>query len=192
MARNTTISTAIKQVFNPNKARHLKEHLERIWKHSLKVAAIAYVLPNKPATISADEAMLLGLVHDIGKFYILVRVDNNPALFHDEAALENLMNLWHTGIGKIILETWSFPEEISTATDEHENLQQPEGKATTLTDVLIVANLLSYVGEPLSPYKDVNFADIPSFKRLKISPDNIMKVLTDSKEQINGMMKALS
>jgi HD-like signal output (HDOD) protein len=192
MARNTTVSIAIKQAFNPNHAKHLKVHLERIWRHSLKVSAIAYVLPNKPANINPDEAMLLGLLHDIGKFYILIRADNIPELFHDEASLTGLMELWHTGIGKVILESWGFSDAMAIATDEHETLDQGTGKTATLTDVLIVANLLSYVGEASSPYKNVNFSDVPAFERMRIDPSNIMHVLNDSKEHINSMMQALN
>ena len=126
-----------------------------------------------------------------GKFYILVRADNNPDLFYDEASLEELMRLWHTGIGKVILETWGFPPDVATAADEHETLQQTKVGQVTHTDIAIAANLLSYVGEE-SPYKEVNFADVTSFQKLNIDPENIIKILADSKEQINSMLKVLS
>ena len=192
MARNTAISIALKQIFDPKKAKHLRAHLERIWKHSLKTAAIAYILPNKPASISNDEAMLMGLVHDIGKFYMLVRADSNPDLFYDESSLEELMELWHTGIGKVILETWEFPPDVVTSTDEHETLHQAKSRQATATDIVIVSNLLSYVGEASSPYKDINFAELNSFQNLNIDPEGIVKILANSKEQINSMLKALN
>ena len=136
--------------------------------------------------------MLMGLVHDIGKFYILVRADSNPDLFYDEPSLEELMRLWHTGIGKVILETWDFPVEVATATDEHETLQQTKTRQPTHTDIVIVSNLLSYVGDASSPYKDINFADVTSFQNLNIDPESIIKILANSKEQVNSMLKVLS
>ncbi len=190
-ARNTAVSIAIKNTFNPNKAGPLKDHLKKLWQHSLTVAAIAYVLPNKPPGINSDEAMLAGIVHDIGKFYILMRADNNPALFNNKETLEELITLWHADIGKVILESWGFSEAIIQATDEHEVLDQKTVRAANLTDVIIVANLLSYLEKP-SRYDDVDYATLPSFISLSLDADNITKIMSESKTQINSMIQALS
>jgi len=191
IARNTAISIAIKQAFDPGKARHLKKHLKKLWEHSLKVAAIAYVLPNKPPHITPDEAMLAGLVHDIGKFYILMRADSYPALFNDEEALDELMMLWHAGVGKIILESWGFTEEIVCATDEHEILDQKMIRGANLTDVVVASNLLSYIGSE-SRYKDLDYSTLPAFSKLGLDAEHIAKIMTESKTQINSMIQALS
>jgi len=191
IARNTAISVAIKNTFEPSKAKHLALHLKQLWKHSLKVGAIAYVLPNKPRHITPDEAMLAGLVHDIGKFYILMRADSNPALFNNRATLDELTALWHAGIGKVILETWGFTNEIVQATDEHELLDDRSPRAANLTDVVIVSNLLSHIGKN-SPYRAIDYSTLPSFQRLGLDAEQIAKIMTHSKGQINAMIRALS
>jgi len=191
VARNTAVSVAIKNTFDPSKAKNLSRHLKQLWKHSLKVAAIAYVLPNKPKHISPDEAMLAGLVHDIGKFYILMRADSHPTLFEDKAILDELTTLWHAGIGKVILETWGFTEEIIHATDDHEIINDKSHRAANLTDVVIVSNLLSHIGKS-SPYSEVDYSALPSFQRLRLDAEHIAKIMTQSKAQINSMIQALS
>ncbi len=191
IARNTAVSIAIKQAFNPSKAKHLKLHLKKLWGHSLKVAAIAYVLPNKPSNITADEAMLAGLVHDIGKFYILMRADSNPALFHDLAILDDLTLRWHAGVGKVILETWGFSEEMIIAADEHEILDQNLATPPSMTDVVIVANLLAHIGR-FSPYKEINLEELASFKKLGINNNNTTDILKKSQAQVNSMIQALN
>jgi len=191
VARNTAVSIAIKNTFDPSKAKNLQLHLKQLWKHSLKVAAIAYVLPNKPKHISPDEAMLAGLVHDIGKFYILMRADSNPTLFENKAMLDELTTLWHAGIGKVILEAWGFTEEIIHATDEHEIIDDKSNRAANLTDVVIASNLLSHIGKA-SPYSDIDYSALPSFKRLGLDAEHIAKIMTQSKTQINSMIQALS
>jgi len=191
IARNTAVSIAIKNTFNPSKAKNLQLHLKRLWKHSLTVAAIAYVLPNKPKHISPDEAMLAGLVHDIGKFYMLMRADSNPTLFENKAMLDELTTLWHAGIGKVILETWGFTEEIIHATDEHEIIDEKSHRAANLTDVVIASNLLSHIGKA-SPYNGIDYSTLPSFQRLRLDAEHIAKIMTQSKVQINSMIQALS
>lgn len=191
IARNIAISIAIKQAFNPKQANHLRAQMERLWQHSLRVAAIAYVLPNKPQHISPDEAMLAGLVHDIGKFYILVQVDKNPDLFPNKNSVQKLSKLWSSGIGKLILESWGFSKEIVTAADEHETLDQHEARSANMTDVVIVSNLLSYIGQSDSPYKDIDYSNLPSFKHLNLDLGLITKIMSASKQQISAMMQAL-
>ncbi len=191
VARNTAVSIAIKNTFNPDKAKNLRLHLKQLWKHSLKVAAIAYVLPNKPSHITPDEAMLAGLVHDIGKFYILMRADSNPALFENKERLDQLTILWHAGIGKIILETWGFTEDIIKATDEHEIIDQKSTRAANLTDVVVASNLLSHIGTK-SRYSDIDYSTLPSFQRLGLDAEHIATIMTRSKAQINSMIQALS
>ncbi len=192
MTRNTAVSIAMKQVFNLNNAGYLKTHLEHLWNHSLRVAAIAYVLPNKPPTINNDEAMLAGLVHDIGKLYILMRAERHPELFNDEATVKDVMKYWHPGIGKVILESWGFPDEIVQAADEHETLDQPKYRETNITDVVIVSNLLSFIGgSNPSPYKGVSFLEISSFERLQLNDKNIMNILANSKVKINSLIQSL-
>ena len=37
--------------------------------------------------VNADEAMFVGLVHDVGKLYILSRVGNHPELFRNPSSV---------------------------------------------------------------------------------------------------------
>ena len=92
--------------------------------------------------------MLAGLMHDIGKLYILTRVEAYPALFGDRENFDALLSAWHTGVGRAIVELWGFPEPIATAVDEHEELARSASTAIDLADVVLVANLLSHRGEP--------------------------------------------
>ena len=91
--------------------------------------------------------MLAGLLHDIGKFYILTKSKQYPDLFHNAQILNEIMQDWHTAVGRGILEAWQFSEEIATAADEHETLERMHFGPADLTDVVLVANLFSHQGD---------------------------------------------
>ncbi len=72
------------------------------------VAAFAFVLARTCTKVNPDEAMLTGMMHGIGKLYILTRAIDHPELFNSETALNDIIDEWHAGIGKAILENWEF------------------------------------------------------------------------------------
>ena len=55
--------------------------------------------------------------------------------FKDPAALPQVMRDWHANVGKAIVENWGFPEHISEAVGEHENIDRTVGHPD-VTDIL--------------------------------------------------------
>ena len=80
IVRSTAISLAMEQLKAAKDVQVFHEQAEWIWRHSLEVAAIAYVLTRKHARLNPDEALFAGLVHDIGRFYLLSRAAAYPEL----------------------------------------------------------------------------------------------------------------
>jgi HD-like signal output (HDOD) protein len=59
-----------------------------------------------------DEALLAGLLHNIGKVYIIARTPKDAVHIHvDDAVLRD----WHPGIGQALIENWKLPEDIAVA-----------------------------------------------------------------------------
>ncbi len=53
--------------------------------------------------------MLTGMMHAIGKLYVLTRAVDQPKLLKDLDTLQQIMTAWHPQIGKSIPENWEFP-----------------------------------------------------------------------------------
>ena len=95
LVRNVAISVGMRQLSQAHgKGRHVQA-IEDLWKHSIFVAATHYVLAKKLTRINPDEAMLAGLLHDIGAFYIMTRAKNFPELFADKEVLQDII---HSGM----------------------------------------------------------------------------------------------
>lgn len=190
MVRSVAISLAIEQIFHGEAVKAVKPYLAEIWLHSTKVAALAYLLAKRVPRINADEAYLAGLVHDIGKLYVLMRAQNDPVLFDCEDSLQEIMDAWHTSIGRAIVESWDFSEELAQAVSDHE-LYDLEGRGPpTLTDVVSVANLLAN-NENGEPSERVDLNEVPACHRLGLDTETCFDIIQSSEVEIKALHKAL-
>jgi HD-like signal output (HDOD) protein len=70
LVRNLVTSLVMEQMFQATSNR-LDTRLRELWEHSTEVSAICQVIASKHRGLKVDEAMLAGLIHDIGKLPIL-------------------------------------------------------------------------------------------------------------------------
>ncbi|MGB5179072.1 MAG: HDOD domain-containing protein [Gammaproteobacteria bacterium] len=192
MVQNAAVSLAANQAFNASVGSSLRDHLDTIRRHSTRVCALAYFLAKKvQSSGKPDEAMLAGLLHAIGKFYILTRADDFPELFANADALEVLLDEWHTGVGRAIVESWGFPEEIANAVDEYQLVDRERFGQADITDIVIVANLLARADEePATEQPDLD--QVPSLLRMKIDAETVRNLVRESEEEIRSMIQALA
>lgn len=122
IVRMTSLAVAMDQML---KSVHLSSYnaiAKSAWENSLQVAAIARMLARHNAYAAPDIAMLAGLVHNIGIFYLLFRASAYPEYRHNEAAMIDLLTGWHEGIGESLLHSLGLPETITDAVRDQSHL----------------------------------------------------------------------
>ena len=133
--------------------------------------------------------MLAGLLHNVGKIYILARANRHGNLFRDPAALGHVIRDWHSNVGKAIVENWGFPEHISEAVAEHENIDRTAGHPD-VTDVLTVAVMMSgFAGHETD--LELNMQGVKAFWRLELDNAKCVHIINDCKEEIAALRTAL-
>jgi len=191
MVRNTAVSLAVDSAFRPPAKGPLRRHIEETRRHSVRVAVLSYILARRMAdAVKPDEAMLTGLLHAIGRFYILMRANAFPELFDHPDVLQGLMKDWHPGVGRAIVEAWGFPEPIAAAVDEHDVLDREHAGRADVADIVLVANLLANRDETAQVALPA-MASIPACVKLKIDEQLGMRVLAESEQEILSMSQAL-
>ena len=190
MVRSASISFAMAQIRKSNKLAGLEDQLKQLWNESTSVAALSFVLARTCTRVNPDEALLVGMMHGIGKLYVLTRAVSHPELFTSGGMIEQIVGEWHASIGKAILENWEFPESMAQAVGEQEELARHEPEQADLSDVLAVAILMSRysASEP-----DVVQAldGLPSSMRLGLSEKRIVSVMRDSALEVKALGTAL-
>ncbi len=190
MVRSAAMSFAMAQIRQAGALKAIEPHLNELWTQSTHVAALAYVLAKGFTRRNADEALLAGLLHGIGKLYILTRIVNQPALFNDEASLQDLLRTWHASIGKAILENWELPDDVVQAVADHEDIARENRGPPDLTDIVTVAVMMAaYADHPTD--LELNMQGIQSFHRLELDGAKAEKIMEDTKTEIAALRQAL-
>jgi len=144
MVKNLVTSLVMQQIFE-SKSTLLNQRFKDLWQHSTEVAALCHVIAGQFPEIDTEEATLAGLIHDIGTLPILIQAEKHDSLMSDKKALDSLLHELHPRVGREILRSWDFPEELITAVAEHENMNRNSGSnGPDIADIVQVANLQSY------------------------------------------------
>lgn len=144
----------------------LRKRLAEFTENSRNVAAISYVLAWQRKYLNPDQAMLAGMVHNIGILPICMHMDKNISRA-DEQGCDLIVNRFRGKIGEMLLKAWSFPDELVAVPVALENLQRETGaKQSDYADVVTVANLLS---QPSSGA--VAWDSVFALQRLAMSPE---------------------
>jgi HD-like signal output (HDOD) protein len=185
MVRSASMSFSMAQMRKTNKLAGLEHHLNDLWQSSTSAAAVAYVLARTCTKVNPDEAMLTGMMHGIGKLYVLTRAVDHPGLFANEAALNEIIDEWHVSIGKAILENWNFPESMAQAVGEQANADRTEEGPADLNDVIAIAILMASNGT------DVALHELGAAKRLGLDSEKTQGVMRESAAEVNALSLAL-
>ncbi len=189
MIKNLVTSMVMEQMFQAT-SDTTDSRLRAIWEHSTQVAAISHALCAEMTKLPADQAMLAGLVHDIGALPILSRVEEHPEILDDETILDSIIQKAHTTIGAAILKKWHFSDEIVTVASEHENLARDHDGPADYTDVIMVANLQSHFGTD-HPHTTKDWTKIPAFAKLGLEPEMNIVDMEDVEEKMDAVKAAL-
>lgn len=186
--RTAAVSFAIAQLRRAGELRHISKELEHLWQEATMVAALAYSVGSR-TQLNADESMLAGLLHNVGKIYILARANRHATLFQDPVELAQIMRDWHANVGRAIVENWGFPEHISEAIGEHENIDRVVGHPD-VADVLTVAVMMSaFVGHEAD--LELNMQGVKAFWRLGLDNEKCVHVMRDCADEIAALRSAL-
>jgi HD-like signal output (HDOD) protein len=116
---------------------------DRIWAHSLQTASTAYVLARRHSRVPPDEALLAGLIHNIGAFYILYCGAQYKALVTDPALMLDLLAEWHESVGHTLAFALGLPPTLADAILNQDQPHDWPEPILTLSDVVYVANQLA-------------------------------------------------
>ena len=191
MIRNLATGLVMEQLYQVSSTDTIKQHLKKLWLHSTRVAALSHVIARRYTKLKPDEAMLAGLIHDIGTLPILNRAGLFPELLQDNAKLLTVMQRLHTMIGPAVLDEWGFSRELVIVSAEHEDIYQVRDGDADYVDVIIVANLHSYLGTDHRHAK-INWEEVPAFAKIGMTPEESFAAMEEAREEMREMQGILA
>lgn len=179
------LSFALRELFH-SKSGLLQARMKSLWSHSTQVAAVCYVLAKLTGQFNPEHAMLAGLLHDIGDVAILTYAEKFPEVANDEEQLNQVLADMRGTVGSMILHSWDFSEDLVRVTEEAENWQRDPSEEPDYADLVIIAQLHSYIGTP-------QMQDLPMFDQLpashklslgELTPELSVEILDKASERL--------
>ncbi len=190
IVRSAALSFAVEQLRRAEEFKDLQGPLDALWKSSVQIAALSHVLARRFTSLNGDAALLAGLMHNVGRIYVLTRASRHPQIVADPLTYQSVVRDWHTNVAKAVLENWRVADEIVDAVTGYEDLDREARGPVTLTDVLSLAVLLERHRLNVDPAEaDTNF--MKGLRRLQLQPGDCMSVIEESAEEIAALRAVL-
>jgi HD-like signal output (HDOD) protein len=122
LVRTVSTAFALRQLSRDSSLGAIRPDLEQVWKTSNEVASICYAVAKQAFGRQPDEAMMAGLLHSIGRLYILMHAHHNDPTIRDDPSFAETLETWQPVIGKAILEAWGLPQRICEAVENQDYL----------------------------------------------------------------------
>ncbi len=185
---NLAIGLAMAQIFQ---ATHdiIDKRMRECWARAMEIASSAQVLARHFTKLQPDQAMLAGLVHQIGMLPVLAYAENHSDLLNDSFSLDLVLEKLHPSLGGYILRSWEFSPDLVSVPKEYLNLQH-QADSVDYCDLIQVATLQSYDGSD-HPLARIKRSELGSYQRLGLDADDEVTQWQELTEEAEATQSAL-
>lgn len=155
----------------------ISRYLQDFWGRNREIAAFSYVLAQSDRQFNPEQAMLAGLLHNIGALPICLYVDR-PGFELDIEELYELIDRLQAQAATKLLAVWRFPDAIIAAVSGSGAVATDE--SVSYADLVKMASLLSQ-----SLVKDIDWANVKAAKRLGMDEAACRSFALDHQAQLN-------
>lgn len=175
--RSVSYAMSVEQLI---RSRHMLpfQHVSNdIWEHSLSVAAVGRILARQNR-MNVEKAFFMGMIHDLGAFYLLFRCSSDPQLAANPEALVELVFEWHDGIGHALLSAMGQQEDVLNAVQDHE----APATVTSLNNWTALLTCADHLGQQIADW-------VPAELRAR-NPRSVSEALLDAEAQADILEQA--
>lgn len=187
--RSLVMSSVMQDLF---KSFGLTEKL--LWEHSFGCAAVSKYVAKSIRYPKVEEAFLAGLLHDIGKVVLNLKIPdktreviqevyNNPGLGFLQAEQEKF-GFDHAQVGKLIAKKWNFAAVIEEVIGCHHDPRHAQ-VLPVLTVIVNFSNAICHkleIGPTRKP--DLDLFELESTRLLRFGEESLAKLL----EEVGALM----
>ena len=191
--RTLVMSISLKQMFQCKDQKLLKA-MRNLWHDSLYLSGMCFILAQESAAINPEDALLAGLISDIGVLPLLHFAEHHPDQFADLTELEQVIPYLRAPLGTLVLHTLGFSEQLTQIPHHAEDWYFESGDRLKLIDIVILAKLHSYIGR--EKHRELPYINsIPAYSKLndsQLNPDFSLKVLHKAQQRIDAVLQILA
>ncbi|MDR1608463.1 MAG: HDOD domain-containing protein [Deltaproteobacteria bacterium] len=164
----------------------IQKSMAGLWEHSIGCAAASGAVATVLGRDDAEEILVAGLLHDLGKVVlalnlpeemavVLKKVAEGPILFYE--AENELLDFDHCDLGEWLAEHWNLPESLAEPMRLHHRPEKavlnPERVAIVhIADIIIRSKGFGHAGDLLVPP-----ISMPAWELLKLRKTDFLPIL---------------
>jgi HD-like signal output (HDOD) protein len=187
--QSAAMAFAVQQLKDEKSLSSIARLMNELWLESIAAASICRDVARR-TKINPEEAFLTGLLHGMGRLYIMVRAVGKLGALRDPKSFMDIVTEWHASIGKAVLENWGFAEEIVVAVGDQQERDRKHRGDADLSDILIAAVVL---GKALKkpPPRVVQVDGVDAFSILGLAPKDCLAILAYADNELKSLQDAL-
>jgi HD-like signal output (HDOD) protein len=168
--------------------RSIAPRLDELWSECVTVAHFSDAVA-KRSSLSFPGAFAAGLLHGIGRFYILVQAGKQGTSIPTVPLNAALVDAWHPAIAKAVLKNWQMDEAVCEAVGAQAELNTARPGPPTLTDVLIASIRLAT--RMRNSYNTESLNAGGAFARLDLTAEACKGLIAQASEDTRALQRAL-
>jgi HD-like signal output (HDOD) protein len=169
LVRSLVVSLIMQQIFQAT-SDLLDKRFRAIWEESVQVAAISRVLAQSLSHLDKEQALLAGLIHNIGALPVLTMAEQNSTLIDNEEELDRVINAVSPIVGTRILQEWDFSEGLIKVPQHFLDPHYDGGSQADYVDLVIAARLQRMMGEGELP-EGLDLGSVPALAKVGLEPE---------------------
>jgi putative nucleotidyltransferase with HDIG domain len=152
----------------------IREYMDQLWIHSVACALGAkWIAKECRLPSKMNEAFFAGLLHDIGKAFLLMAIANlkkNGQLDENvpQSFIEEVLDTLHQSLGAQLLKSWNLPQIYCTVAEHHHD-ESMDGQDIVLAMVSLANKVLAKAGIGIMHTPDIDLATSPEAIQLDLS-----------------------
>ena len=168
--------------------RSIAPRLDELWSECVTVAHFTEAVA-KRSSPPLPGAFAAGLLHGIGRFYIMVQAAKRETSIPQVPLNPALVDAWHPAIAKAVLKNWQIDEAVCEAVGAQAELNIVRPGPPTLTDVLIASIRLAARMQSSSETESLNAGG--AFARLDLTAEVCKSLIARASEEVRALQRAL-
>ena len=164
-----------------SKNQNIHKIMEKLWRHSVGCAIGANWLARQTGFQAlAHETFIAGLLHDVGKLYVLKVLDDMKATgeiknLPSDKVIDELMQQLHTDQGYAIMTHWNLPEKYCRVARDH-HLTEIGGNNALLVMVRMANQVCHKMGIGLIEDPSIVLIETPEAAQLQLSEMDLARL----------------
>jgi HD-like signal output (HDOD) protein len=185
---SVVLGHAIGHIRQNESLRSIAPRLDELWSECVTVAHFSEAVA-KRRSLPFPGAFAAGLLHGIGRFYILVKSASQGTSRPQVLVSAALIDAWHPAIAKAVLRNWQMDEAVCEAVGAQEDVNIVRIGPPTLTDVLIASIRLAT--RMRNSYDTATLNAGGAFVRLELTVEACKSLIAQASEETRALQRAL-